>query len=51
MQINKDGLEELYQGLYKECLETIASIICSSLADEDKACQLEELLLKHRVIK
>lgn len=51
MQINKDGLEELYRGLYKECLETIASIMCSSLSEEDKAAQVEEVLVKYQVIK
>lgn len=51
MQINKDGLEELYRGLYKECIETIAFIMCSSLAEEDKSAQVEEVLLKYQVIK
>ena len=51
LQVNKDGLEELYRGLHKECIETIASIMCSSLAEEDKAARVEEVLLKYQVIK
>lgn len=51
MQINEDGLEELYRGLYKELIEDIANIILSTLAEEDKAAKIEERLKEYRVIK
>lgn len=51
MQINEDGLEELYRGLYKECIETIAFVMCSSLSDEDKAIKVEDILYNYQVIK
>lgn len=52
MEINYAGIEELYESyLYKECIETIASIMCSSLAEEYKASKVEEILIKYDVIK
>ena len=51
LQINKDSLEGLYIGVHKECIETIAIIMCSSLAEEYKASKVEEILIKYDVIK
>jgi ribosomal protein L32 len=51
LQINKDSLEGLYIGVHKECIETIAIIMCSSLAEEYKESKVEEILIKYDVIK
>ena len=51
MEINNDGLEELYRGLYKECIETIALLMCSAIDDTEKVNHVEALLLEYGIIK
>lgn len=51
MKVNEAGLEELYRGLYKECIETIVFIMCSNLSDEDKSIKVENVLYNYKLIK
>ncbi len=51
MKINNDGLEELYRGLYKECIETIIWLMCTKMDDELKIKHIEKLLLEYGIVK